>query len=462
MKKILFCFISFFLTLQTISAQRDTEHWIAPYYDNSLSNYENALYLSTDSVTPVSVNIYNNNILLTTVIISKGNPRVYTVDRDLISADTPAEAFTRTTKGLYLQADRPFYCSLRIAEILHGEIITAKGKAGIGKLFYVAASPNNNSSFFNFTAGILATEDNTTVTVSWNNPAITFLGGTPTTGTSHTFTLNRGQSFIFSGTGSNTANQTGFIGAKVVADKPVTLTNGSCNGNFGTIGAGSDIIMDQSVPTNRLGSTFAMVKTLSTRPALNTEGGIIIATEDNTQIFLNGATTPAATINAGQWYRINETNYITQPGTGNHSNMYISTSQKAYLYQLIGIGDQDLNGGFNYIPPLSCLLPTTIDEIGLVNEMPGITDPINLKLNILTEAGANVLINGIPPTAAEGPYPLTGNTQWVTYAKEGITGNLTVTSTKAVTAGINGGYSTAGYGGYFAGFSSIPAITKTA
>jgi hypothetical protein len=42
------------------------------------------------------------------------------------------------------------------------------------------------------------------------------------------------------------------------------------------------------------------------------EGGIVIATEDNTQIFINGATTPVATINAGEWYRINETNYVEQ------------------------------------------------------------------------------------------------------------------------------------------------------
>jgi hypothetical protein len=35
--------------------------------------------------------------------------------------------------------------------------------------------------------------------------------------------------------------------------------------------------------------------------------------------------------------------------------------------------------------------------------MPGISSSdIKLKLNILTEVGATVLVNGVPPTAAEG------------------------------------------------------------
>lgn len=139
--------------------------------------------------------------------------------------------------------------------------------------------------------------------------------------------------------------------------------------------------------------------------------------------------------------------------------MFISTSKNVYLYQLVVVGTENNTGGYNYIPPLNCFLPRKIDEIGKINEMPSVSG-VTLKLNILTEAGAAVTVNGATPTAAQGPYPLTGNTNWVTYAITGITGNVTVTSTKAVTAGVNGGYSTAGYGGYFAGFSSIPLITK--
>ncbi|MBK1898213.1 T9SS type B sorting domain-containing protein [Chryseobacterium paridis] len=464
MKKFLLSLVLVFFTINTLFAQRDTEHWIAPFYANSnVGTYNNALYLSTDSLTPFDVKIYNNNTLLTTITISKGDPKVYTItDNSLISASDPVDGFKVINKGFYLKADKPFYCSLRMAQSAHGEIITSKGKAGIGKEFFVATSPNTSTNtLYNFTAGVLATEDNTTVTVSWSGTGVTFFGGVAG-GNSHTFTLNKGQSFIFAGDGGQSANLTGFIGAKVVADKPITLTNGSCNGNFGLgFSGGSDAVMDQSVPVERLGSTFAMVKTKSTAPSENMEGGIIIAVEDNTDIFLNGSTTAAASINAGQWYRINETAYATQTGAGTHSNMFISTSKKVYLYQFVAVGGSNATCGFNYIPPLNCFLPRKIDEIGKINEMPTIsTGSISLKLNILTETGATVLVNNTPPTAAQGPYPLTGNTQWQTYAIEGISGNVSITSTKAVTAGINGGYSTAGYGGYFAGFSSIPVISK--
>lgn len=184
----------------------------------------------------------------------------------------------------------------------------------------------------NFTAGILATEDNTQVTVTWNTSGLVFLGGTPSGANSQSFTLNKGQSYIMAGNNGTSANLTGFIGAKVVSNKPITLTNGSANGNFGALSSsGSDLIMDQSVPVERLGNTFAMVKTRSTAPAENMEGGIVIATEDNTQIFINGATAPIATINAGEWYRINETNYIQQ-GVQADTLICLFLLPKMYIY----------------------------------------------------------------------------------------------------------------------------------
>lgn len=447
-----------------VSAQRDTDHWFAPYYAST--SYTQALYLSTDSVTPFVVTINSNNTPIGTVTISKGAPQTFVVPIPNIAATVTSDAFNIINKGLYVQGTKPFYCSLRmVSSTTHAEIVTSKGKAGIGKEFYVAGTPTTaSSSGFNFTAGVMATENNTVVTTTWSGN-ITFFGATPPANT-HTVTLNKGQSFIFAGgTGTNGLNQSAFIGAKIVADKPITLTNGNINGNFGNnTSSGSDGILDQAVPTERLGSTFAMVRTRSSNADL--EGGIVIGTEDNTQIFINGVNTPIATINSGEYYRIQGSNYVQQ-GTSGHFNMFITTSKNVYLYQLVSVDNSSATCGFNYIPPLNCFLPRKIDEIGKINEMPTGTGTSStvpsgtvVKLNILTEAGANVTVNGITPTAAQGPFPLTGNSNWVTYALSPITGNVTIISDKAVTAGINGGYSTSGYGGYFSGFSSIPLIAK--
>ncbi len=72
---------------------------------------------------------------------------------------------------------------------------------------------------------------------------------------------------------------------------------------------GSDIVMDQSVPVNRLGDEFVLVKG-NGNIGEGMEGALIIATQDNTQIFINGSGTSAATINEGQSYRINDDMWI--------------------------------------------------------------------------------------------------------------------------------------------------------
>ncbi|WP_209389219.1 gliding motility-associated C-terminal domain-containing protein [Chryseobacterium sp. RR2-3-20] len=465
MKRFLLSLVLIFLSFSSLFAQRDTEHWIAPYYYST--SYTQALYLSTDSVTPFQVTIYSNNTPLPNgvVTISKNNPVVFPVPAGTVSTNSNSEAFNVINKGMYLNGAKPFYCTLRmVSSTTHAEILTSKGKAGIGNKFYVAGTPYDGStdSLYNFTAGVLATENNTVVTVTWTGSISFYGGGVPPSNTK-TFTLNKGQSFIFAGSGDGTSP---FTGAKIVSNKPITLTNGNVNGNFGNNPSGSDAVLDQSVPVERLGSTFAMVRTRSTNDDL--EGAIIVATEDNTQIFLNGSNIPAATKNEGEWFRVTGASYIQQGGaSSNHYNMLVSTSKNAYVYQLVSVLNSNATCGFNYIPPLSCFLPKKIDEIPLINEMPlgtGSTSTVPsgvvIKLNILTEAGANVTVNGVAPTAAQGPFQLTGNTNWVTYGIEGVTGNLTIQSTKAVTAGINGGYSTSGYGGYFAGFSSIPIIAK--
>ncbi|MBP7173423.1 MAG: T9SS type B sorting domain-containing protein [Cloacibacterium sp.] len=451
--------------------QLDTEHWFAPVSDKARNGNDfQSLFFSTNETTPFDVFIYNNNSQIGQVTISKGNPAKFRIyDRENIITINPSKLFTPTTMGLYCKAEKKFFANLRFSSTNHAEIITSKGKAGIGTKFYAAMAPITTSPsnpILNFTLGILATEDNTQVTISNYKSGVTFSNGS--SDSSLTFTLNKGQSYLIDGSNEISQNWDGFIGAKITATKPISVTNGNMNGQYsGDYPRSSDILMDQSVPVERLGDEFVLVKGNGNIGSAM-EAALVIATQNNTEIFINGSAIPYKILNEGEYVVVNDSNYINI--SGDHYNLYIKTSQPAYVYQLLAgaIGSSSqATGGMNYIPPLNCFLPQKIDEIGLIDENEGesnqgFTQNKPTKLNVISEKGAVISVNGVSPTAANGPFDVLGTSGWVTYSFPNITGNVTINSTKSITAGISAGNGAVGYGGFFAGFSSFPVISKKA
>ncbi|MEC5157938.1 gliding motility-associated C-terminal domain-containing protein [Chryseobacterium sp. MP_3.2] len=475
MKKILL--ILFLLFSFTSYAQLDREHWFAPMVDrvNNTNTYQ-SIYMSTNEAVPFAVEVYFNNAIVGTVTISKNNPVKYSIpsaQRGRIITTNQSDLFRPIAMGFYLKGARPFFASLRFSITNHGEIQTSKGTAALGTEFRAVMAPITvTNGILNFMNSVMATEDNTSVTISEFGAGVSFSDFTPRT--QITFTLNKGQSYIVDGRGNNTANFTAYIGAKIVSDKPVVIANGNFNGQYaGSFSNSSDILMDQGVPIDKLGQEFVLMKGNGNQ-TLNMEKGLILATENNTEIYINDGTAPVVTLNAGQYYLTTNTAYIGQ-GAG-HFNMFIRATKNVYVYQLLAganssTGTEEATGGFNYIPPLNCYLPKKIDEIGRIDENEYTSNGVSYsltvptKLNIITERGAvvNVVRNGIPLplNVNNGPFDVLGNTNWVTYNVSNITGNIAVFSSNAVTAGISAGNDAVGYGGYFAGFSSIPLILKT-
>lgn len=461
MKKFLLAICTFLCLI--VNAQLDTEHWFAPMSASSPQGVPQCyLYLSTNETTPFSVQVSNNNTVFSTVQVSKGNPVQLSVPSNYMITSTASNLFTQNSMGLHAKGAKKFFANFRFSVPNQAEIITSKGLAGVGKTFFIGTAPTTfPKDHVNSTMGVSATEDNTTVTLSGYNPDVVFSDGSvmPT----RTFTINKGKSYIIDVVSDmgGMSNRKGLLGAKLVADKPISVTNGNFNGLYTTQNNSNvDVLMDQAVPTDRLGKDFVMVK--GNGPAsVGMEKALIIATEDNTTLIVNGNPVPGVNLSAGGYYMIEGNNYINQGGSG-HYNMNISANKNVYVYQLLAGASGNTvyqTGGMNFIPPLSCFLPKEINEIGFINRI-GSTN-YNTKLNIITQAGAAVTMNGNPVAAAAGPYPVTGNPGWVTYSVMNVSGNVTINSTKPVTAGIAAGSGSVGYGGYFAGFSSVPAITKT-
>lgn len=82
-----------------------------------------------------------------------------------------------------------------------------------------------------------------------------------------------------------------------------------------------DAAIDQPVPENIIGKDYVFVRGNGTD---QTEFPIIIGTQNGTDIFVNGSSTPIATINNGEYFEIPGSNYSS---SNIGANMTVITSK---------------------------------------------------------------------------------------------------------------------------------------
>jgi hypothetical protein len=219
-----------------------------------------------------------------------------------------------------------------------------------------------------------------------------------------------------------------------------------------TVGTGTqDIGIDQIVPAERLGFEYVLLRGNGNN---NMEKPLVVAIENNTEIFVNGSMTPIVTLtNSGDYFLIPESNY-----TGTlHENMFVTGSKNFYMYQPLGGSSSDATGGLNFIPPVSCFLPNSVDLVPDIEKIG--PDTYSGSLVVVTVGGSTVLVNGSPVGPSFGPELVAGSGgTWETYNITGLTGNAEIVSDNAMAVGFFGFNGNAGFAGYFSGFGSSPNL----
>uniref|UniRef100_UPI0030CA474D IgGFc-binding protein n=1 Tax=uncultured Flavobacterium sp. TaxID=165435 RepID=UPI0030CA474D len=454
-KSALFLFV--FLSISCF-AQFSKTHYIPPLTAQNNLAEDQYLYISTPNTSNVNFKIIEIGGTILPGVVSNNVPYIHDIGQGNTS-----QLFTPKTnigiiqnKGFIVEAEDLVYVSVRVNSGLnnnggynHAGGLVSKGNSALGTSFRLGAmlNPNVDSTLLNF-ASILSTENNTSVTIS-NIPIGTIFSDGSIYTVPIVVTLNKNESYVLAlenYAGNNTpSNSSKMIGTLVESDKSVVVNSGSFGGSNSSSINGRDIGFDQIVSFEKTGKEYIFVKGIG---ANDLERVLLIAHNPNTIIYLNGSAIPFTTLaNPGDNVAIDGSEF-------SNGNLYVTTSDKVFAYQSIGGSNSPANQNLFFVPPLNCATPNSVDNIPLIQSVGSIT--FNGGLNIVTETGALVKINGINTTASA--VAITGSPGFERYTINGLSGNITIKSTKQVYVSYFGTNGAATYGGYYSGFDLKPEI----
>ena len=457
MKKITLLF--FLFATITVFSQFSKTHYIPPLSCSNIVPGDQYLYISTPTAKNVNYTITSNGNTIASGTVSNTTPFIYFIGQgNNTTLITPKSTIgVVTNKGFIVEADDLIYVSVRLNAALsnangiisysHAGGLVSKGNSGLGKAFRLGAmlNPLYDPSLLNF-ASVLATDNNTKIRIS-NIPVGTVLtNGVVITG-DITVTLNKNESYVLALENSvgSPSNSSKMIGALVESDKPVVVNSGSFGGsnNSNNLLTGRDIGFDQIVPLDKTGKEYIFVKGLGTNEIERVQ---LIASEDNTEIYLDGITL-FKTLNKGEFADIDGSKF-------SGGNLYVKTTKNVSAYQSIAGSNSPANQNLFFVPPLNCATPNIVDNIPSIQTIGNTL--YSGSLNIVTEAGATVTINNSP--IGVSPITILGNPGFVRYTVSNLSGNIAVKSTRQVYVSYFGTNSVATYGGYYSGFDTKPEI----
>jgi hypothetical protein len=288
-RKILFAFcILRFAFCISVSAQTDTEFWFA-CPDLSSNHFENCIKLR----------IISFDEAVTVTLSQPANPSFQAITRNI-----SAQSFTTVELGNLLNYVETKAGAVRNTGILiqstgnisvyyantcdNSEIYALKGRNALGTNFLIPTQYDySNSSLYRggSSVEIVAVQDSTDVTIIPTKACEGHAANVP-----FTIRLNRGQSFALRASSSAAADH--LFNTTVTSNKPIAVNYTDDS----VAGPGADLIGDQLVPVDLLGTKYIAVSNNAGTTDLK-DKVYVFPVEDNTQVFFNG--TLNATLNKG-------------------------------------------------------------------------------------------------------------------------------------------------------------------
>jgi len=445
-------------------AQLDSVHWIPPMHARAEWGPQ-YLYLTTPETDAFEVTVRTGaGNLLVTATISNSQPFRYNLgntDNTATLVDQFGLHHAISGKGLVIEGSKPFFATFRAHADsgFHAGDLTCKGRAALGKTFrigHLVQAPFQQGRRSNF-IGVLATEDNTEISLSGYDPAVRFRvnGADVVLAAPVTLVLQKGESAVFSNyLNSSISSQppNGLMGALLEASKPVAVNCGSWLGAPITFN-GHDIGLDQIVPVELVGEEYILCKGNGSEVL---EHPILIAHTANTVIRLNGNPIPVATLGPGDYYVVPTSAYSSA------GNLFIQSSEPVYVYQMIGgISDGDdqyRTAGLIFVPPLSCGIPNAVDNIYQPNSIGSMLFEGGVMLVAMRDSQVTVRVNGAVIPLGQ-PSTVPGSPDFVTYRRLNLftqamnVSTISVRAEGAVQVAMYGRNEPASFAAFFSGFT---------
>ena len=476
MKKLLLLSLFIFCVSFSLFAQLSDIHYMPPLKQRAAAIVNQSIILSTPETTPFNVHVFQgtNTTAVATISISNTNSGTYALgdgDNNITLVTDANTGAVLSSSGLRFESEdgQKFYVNYRGRSGNQATSIVSKGRQALGTAFKWGGVPNRGTSYtvLNTTLGIMATEDNTTVNIFGYDPAVTFrLGADPEGLTDNTIsvTLNAGQSYVLETiqSAANPANIDGWLGASITSTKEIVVNIGSLHVQPSVIN-NQDAGADQIIPENAIGQEYIFVRGNGVDA---TEFALVVATQNNTEIYVNGGATPIATINNGDYFQIPSTFYsASSPTTSNPgANLLVTTSKAVYAFQSLAGSTGTQTSDVNFIAPVNCLLDNKVDNIPDITNIAGLTMTGGITIiastaiadeDIIVTSGGTTLPTS---TITAAKRSVAGSSDWNTFFLSGLSGNVSVNATGPIAVGFFGVNANAGVSGYFSGFDTVPIV----